>query len=462
MIAGRDTILTPPHILLASNRSQRSLQRLVPNITTIYYTPETDAPTSSPTRMARWTRLMVCTAVSKNAVSVPTDVDFYFRLETNSNVSAATANMVASVSGAAINAIASSICLNSDKRSRHRELKLAKGCLVSISAGADDDTRIVGCTPEKKQSRSCAWYRGSLRLLHTDACSGGAVTSAVLSALSTVNVSEFLTLVNANNQDVNVTHVTFAEVPGSSSSSGTAVTSKSAERSNQVTVGGFVVLMITGWTLLLAVYLLVRACRRRTIATSKQAQMAAHDADKADADRTFRMTDDGSYIGPDWGNIGGSHSSVDSHRCNSATCTVCHGGGGLEGNGVRILEVDQNTEPNVYLEGLRSFSDDEEDDDDQGDKEPTRRRGGGGARDRGGMRIHGLAKDANEPAGSRKERDDYGGDEDSYVHDNFEVTLDEQNLSVDAGTIGNEKVRFVRFFGWARSRTTSENKSLEL
>jgi hypothetical protein len=48
------------------------------------------------------------------------------------------------------------------------------------------------------------------------------------------------------------------------------------------------------------------------------------------------------------------------------------------------------------------------------------------------------------------------------VHDNFEVTLDEQNLSVDAGTIGNEKVRFVRFFGWARSRTTSENKSLEL
>jgi hypothetical protein len=411
---------------------------------------------------------MVCTAVSKNVVSVPTDVDFYFSLETNSNVSDAapiTSDLVTYVSGAAINAIASSICLNSDKRSRRRrrELKLAKGCLVSISAGADDDTRIVGCTPEQKQSRSCAWYRGSLRLLHTDVCSGGAVTSAVLSALSTVNVTDFLALVNANNQDVNVTYVTFAEVPGRSSlssSSGTAVTSLSAERSNQVTVSGFVVLMITGWTLLLAIYLLVRACRRRTIATSKQAHAAAHDADKADADRTFRMTDDGSYIGPDWGNIGGSHSSVDSHRCNSGTCTVCNGNG-LEGaNGVQILEVDQNTEPNVYLEGLRSFSDDEEDDVDQENKEPSRRRGGG-ARDRGGMRIHGLAKDANEPTG-RKERHDYAGDEDSYVHDNFEVTLDEQNLSVDAGTIGNEKVRFVRFFGWARSRTTSENKSLEL
>jgi hypothetical protein len=170
---------------------------------------------------------------------------------------------------------------------------------------------------------------------------------------------------------------------------------------------------------------------------------------------------EGSYIGPDWGNI---DSSVDSHWCNSATCTVCNGGGGLEGNGVQILDVDKNTKPNVYLEGLRSFSDDEADDDDedddQGDKEPTRRRGGGGARDRGGMRIHGLAKDANQPASSRKERDNYGGDKDSYVHNNFEVTLDEQNLSVDAGMIGNKKVRFVRFFGWARSN--SENKSLEL
>jgi hypothetical protein len=414
---------------------------------------------------------MVCTAVSKNAVSVPTDVSFYFGLETNSNVSnaATTSELVAYVSGAAINAIASSICLNSDQRDRRRrrrrrELKLAKGCLVSISAGADDDTRIVGCAPEKKQSRSCAWYRGSLRLLHTDACSGGAVTTAVLSALSTVNLTDFLTLVNANTgNDVDVTHVTFAEVPGSASSSATSVSSMSAERSNQITVSGFVVLMITGWTLLLAIFLLVRACRRRTIATSKQAQSAVDQDEKADADRTFRMTDDGSYIGPDWGNIGGSHSSVDSHRCHSATCNVCNRNG-LEGaNGVRILEVDQNAEPNVYLEGLRSFSDDE--DDDREEKEPTRQRGGGGgggARERGGMRIHGLAKDANEPASSRKERGDFDRDEDSYVHDNFEVTLDEQKLSVDAGTIGNEKVRFVRFFGWARSRTTNEHKSLEL
>jgi hypothetical protein len=371
-----DTGFPVAHIslLLFSVRIGRRLLEQ-PKVTTIFYKVETTAPTMSPTRVARPTKLTVCTAVQPEDTAHTTDLEFYFIMETDTaNVTKTAAIDVASrVSGSAIDAVVSSICLN-ENTDRGLLLELA-GCVLSVTSGTSD-TRIISCEPTTNTSKSCSWFRGSLRVLHTDACSAAEVDSATIAALTKINATNFVASVNPSGSSIKVTKVEFSEAPGETTPVG-AVTNMSQEGGRgQLPVPGVFTIMLT----LVATMLLFFVARRRG---SSSASKQIVDTTMHGTDRSVetKLTDDGSYVVPAWGGLGGSHSSVDSHCCNSALCSVCR----VPASGVQMLLIsDKGGKGN--MQSFRSFSQDQDD-----SKNPLRLMTSIDT-DHKSMRVHGLAK----------------------------------------------------------------------
>lgn len=389
----------------------------------------------TPTRMARPTRIIVCTTAQPDVVSLSTDLEFYVSVETNATKSSGTetTDVTAWVSAAAIDTIASAICRGPEENGKGGRRLEFSPCVLSISSGTPD-TRIVGCKPEAKMSQSCAWYRGTLRLVHTDACSATDVTKAAFAALTAINTDEFLASVNPSGASVEVTNATFAKAPGKTAATTSAVTEMSPEVGrDQLTAGGVIVVLLTGMTLAAAMILLLVA-RRRIRPSQPIENMKIVNMEQK---RSKEVVDDGSYVEPDWGDLGGSHSSVDSHRCNSATCKMCR----PQLDGVKMLQVNDNGMWHP-LQGLRTFSKDEED---NGDKKTPSQPVPSEEADRNDMHIHGLARE-----------------ESTDLHDNFEVTADMEDVLVSPCTSGEENPQFVRKVVAARSQSSTETKSVTL
>lgn len=431
----------------------------------------------APTRTERLTRLIVCHAVQEEDFnSVSTDVDFYFRLETDasngtslSSSSSSSHDVISEVASAvtvaAMSTIQAAICVTNTTTTTNgggggnklRRLGLQLGhCMASISSQLDE-SRIVLCRPESPKSTSCSWFRSSLRLLHTDACTAGAVTSAVLSALGSISTSDILSSINnLTDHWVNATDVQFSEVPGSTTDRDT-VTEMSADGSNnnQLTLAGFIFVLATALTLA-ALVLLIFVIRRRAAESSDAARQCVEETKKStDTDCTLKLGDDGSYIGPEWGNLGGSHSSVDSHRCNSSLCKVC----GFKMDEVKMLVVDDAVQ-GEHLEGLRSFSNDDCDENKIDENCPVVDKEKPAKDKHTGLRIHGLAVRGHDDEDNEKE--DAVEDNDGFdFHEDYEVSYEAKAANSNVDT--KEKVRFVRLFGWNRpSSADDDNKSMIL
>jgi hypothetical protein len=318
---GSDSYLTQPK----SSENHRKLQK--PKITTVYY--NTDTPSMSPTRDDRLTGLIVCTAVQPDIVSLSTDVEFYLRVETDSSNSSKsdTMDVVSWVSGEAIKILATNVCdqLPEDSTGNRR---LQNDCILSISSGTPD-TRIISCDPEIESSKSCSWYRGSLRIVHKDLCSSEQIKDDVLNSLANVTAAAFLEPTNLDSS-IKVTGVEFAEAPSMTN----VVTSKSAESDRKsLTAGGTTLTVITGLVILAMVMLLLGRTRRR-----RNVRTAAMQHTEESAINCKDAKSDGSlYIGPNWRNIGSRHSSMDCHACNSLMCTLCH----THRNEVKMLQFDR-------------------------------------------------------------------------------------------------------------------------
>lgn len=312
--------------------------------------------------MMQSTRLVVCTFVQTKAASFSMDVNFYYRMETTTLDFNMTEAMSEFVSGAAIDTVVSALCSGAEEignRGGHL-LASASDCVLSISFGTPA-IRVISCDPENKEvSQSCSWYRGTLRMMHTGACSTGDVSAAAFAALTKVEDStDFLAYVNKNisSSSTRVTSVVFTESPTNKTYVSGAATKQSRRTSrSQLTAGGVITVLITGTVVMVAVLLIVNRRRR----TNKRRKLnlcnklkhmdgteRTKNPENEDTIKTSRSA------GPDWaGDFGAGQALAPKHCCSSALCKVCR----LDG--AKLLQVDENGTHN-HLQGLRSFSQDE-------------------------------------------------------------------------------------------------------
>jgi hypothetical protein len=300
----------------------RELQE--PKVTTVYY--KTDIPSMSPTRYDRPANLIVCTGVQAEVETVDTDVEFYTRIETDSSntiMSDATATIMW-VSGQVIDSLANRICDKANNNSSSTR-RFEGSCILTISSGTPD-TRIVSCTPEIETSKSCTWYRGSLRLLHLNECSSTDISKQVLSILRNITTADFSEATNLGS--VKVTDVEFTDAPSSSKE----VTGKSVESSRKrLTSSGASITIILALTLVGLVIILLGIRRVRKYRLNKVSFDDSVIGNKKSKSRN--------HIEPNWRDLGARHSSMDCRHCNSLMCSECSN----EKNQVRMLKFDRNT-----------------------------------------------------------------------------------------------------------------------
>lgn len=279
----------------------------------------------SPTRYDRPANLIVCTGVQAEVGTLETDVEFYTRIETdssNTTMSDAT-TAIMWVSGEVIDSLASRIC-DSTNNNSSRMRDLEGSCILTISTGTPD-TRIVSCTPENELSRSCTWYRGSLRLIHEDKCTSNDISAQVINTLRNITTADFSEAINMG--VVKVTDVEFTDAP----SLDKEITDMSVESSrNRLTSGGASITVILALTLIALVVLLVGIRRVRKYRLEK----VSFD-DSAIRNKKSKSC---SHIEPNWRDIGARHSGMDCRHCNSLMCTDCSN----EKNKVRMLKFDRN------------------------------------------------------------------------------------------------------------------------
>ena len=278
----------------------------------------------SPTRYDRPANLIVCTGVPAEVETLGTDVEFYTRIETdssNTTMSDATTTTMW-VSGEVLGSLANRICGKSTRN-------LGGSCILSISSGTPDE-RIVSCSPEKEASKSCTWYRGSLRLLHMDECSSNDISSQVLGVLRNITTTDFSGSTDLGS--VKITDVEFTDAP----SLNKKITGKSVESSrSRLTPGGA---SLTAMLALALVGLVVLLLGIRRVRKYRLDKIAYDDSVIGIKKRKSR-----SNIEPNWRDLGARHSGMDCRHCNSLMCSEC----GNEQNQVRMLKFDRNTLTNM-------------------------------------------------------------------------------------------------------------------
>jgi hypothetical protein len=285
----------------------------------------------SPTRDDRPETLIVCNEVQAEIVALATNVEFYVRIETDSSGRSTSdmSTVVSWVSGEAIKSLAGKICDQTIDTTPSGTRHLKDHCILSISSGTPD-ARIISCDPVIESSKSCTWFRGTIRLLHNSECSSDDVTTDVVGILKNVTTSDFSTTTYAA-LAVNVTDVEFTDAPSSEK----VISDKSIESSrNKLTSSGTTVTTITALTLIGLFILLLSIRRLRRYRLNKVA------FDDGGEIRGKEMKQP-SHIEPNWRNIGLRHSSMDCHHCNSLVCTTCHAR-----NEVQMLKFDRKNSLN--------------------------------------------------------------------------------------------------------------------
>lgn len=297
------------------------------------------------TAQKRPTRVIVCTAIQPEIVSLSSDVEYYYRVETDTE--AATNETLDSdvplwVSGATIDSVAAVVCNAGPRQEegeggglRHRRLESFTGtssCILSVSSGTDDSRLEDACKPQSKNSKNCSLYHGTLRILHTEVCSPQEVKSNALSVLmASMQSDEFLSAVqrSASGDGVAVTHVAFVEKD--SPHGVTGVSEQDTQRSQQrdkLNAVGISMVIFAGLVLATAVLFLLawRRRNRRDLAAPKRSEEdPAIDSDLKSI-RTARTDGTTSFVEPNWRDLSASHNSMDSHDdlCKSPLCKVCH------------------------------------------------------------------------------------------------------------------------------------------
>ena len=280
----------------------------------------------SPTRYDRPANLIVCAGVQAEVETVETDVEFYTRIETDSaNTSMTDASRV---SGEVIDSLAARICDTVTSNNLLRTRQLEGPCILSISTGTPDQ-RIVSCTPETNASKSCTWYRGSLRLFHLQACASNEISLQVLGTLRNITITDFSGA--ASMGSVKVTDVEFTDAP----SLGKEITEKSVDSRKRLTSSGASVTVILTLTLVGLVALLFAIRRVRKYRLGK----VSFD-DSAIGNKNVKPR---SHIEPNWRDIGARHSGMDCRHCNSVTCSEC----GNDANQVKMFKFDRNAATSI-------------------------------------------------------------------------------------------------------------------
>lgn len=258
--------------------------------------------------------------------TMETDVEFYTRIETDSsNATASDATTAITwVSSEVIDALANRVC-DETNNNKARARRLNGSCIFSISSGSPD-TRIVSCTPEAEASKSCTWYRGSLRLLHLHECESDDISTLVLGTLQNITTADFSKVTHL--LSIKVTDVEFTDAPSLSKE----ITGKSVESSRvRLTSGGASITIILTLTLVGLVILLLAIRRVRRYRLDKVSFDDSAIGSKESKSRN--------HIEPNWRDLGARHSCMDCRQCNSLTCRECNN----EKNQVRMLKFDRNT-----------------------------------------------------------------------------------------------------------------------
>jgi len=297
----------------------------------------TASPTMAPTTDLKTVRTVVCKEVSVGTFALKTEINISYAAETDAAFADLPMDFLnreipAFVAEAAISTTADSLC--DDDRIRHgrllRQLSEYSHCVISVSSGKPGKLQGT-CNPTLPQSESCHWYEDSFSVLHTSECTEDEIRSVSSAAVTNgLESASFLQSVNSEIDDATVTRLAlYSPDDGSLSNARAPPTTVLVDQSGLTPVGGFLVFVILFSMLALVVFLF--AWRRRI----NRKRQLEDDLKSVRTDWSANSLGDGSYLQPNFRDLGLHHSKLNVHRCKSAMCTVCRPSLGT----VHILKV---------------------------------------------------------------------------------------------------------------------------